>query len=212
MKALRILILMLVLGNFFSTDAAAQKKFIEYFRPVTVKDTLFFSLDSPKGLRADTISYNVLTANVPPVLLQNIDYLLDSEETTVVGLGRFSLNEEFDAYLLGFTLYWFGGQAMLVVQKKNNVPAALIPVSNFYGGDGGQVLRNTWFFDYNKDGKKDLLIRDSSHTLRINEEGEEEEKYEEYVSLYLWEGRGFKPQALSNEQALIKKFPVSWDW
>lgn len=212
MKALQLSVFTLMISSFICMEAVAQKRFNEYFRPVTVKDTLFFSLDSPKGLRADTIPYAVFTANVPPALLQNIDYLLDAEETTVVGLGRFSLDEEFDAYLLGFTLYWFGGQAMLVVQKKNNVPAALIPVSNFYGGDGGQVLRNTWFFDYNKDGKKDLLIRDSSHTLRVNEEGEQEENYEEYVSLYLWEGRGFKPKSVSNEKELIKKFPVSWDW
>ncbi len=212
MKTFRMLVILLVLGGVFSKDLAAQKHFSEYFRPIRVKDSLSFSMNSPQGLRADTISYSVFTANVPPSLLQNIDYLMDAEGTTVVGLGRFSLNETFDAYLLGFSLYWFGGQALLVVQKKSNLPAALIPVSNFYGGDGGQVLRNTWFFDYDKDGKKDLLIRDSAHAFRINEEGKEEESYKEYVSLYLWESNGFKPTPIKNEQLLIQKFPVNWDW
>ncbi len=212
MKALKMQIMLLVLGSFSAPDVAAQKRFSEYFRLIKVKDSLFFSINTPQGLRADTIPYEVFTANVPPTLLRNVDYLLDSEETTVFGLGHFSLNKKFDAYILGFTLYWFSGQAILVVQKKSNLPVALIPVSSFYGGDGSQVLRNTWFFDYDKDGKKDLLIRDSAHSFRINEEGEEAEKYEEYVSLHLWESTGFKPKAISNEQVVIQKFPVNWDW
>ncbi len=215
-KYLLVTSLFLLYGG-IATQAqqAASADFGRYFQPMKkIGDTLFFSLTEPRGMRADIIPYAVFTTNIDVQLQQNIDYLLDPEETSIVGLSRFALNDEYDAYIIGVTVYWFGNQSLLIVNKKLNYVTALIPVSQFYGGDGGQVLRNTWFFDYNGDGKKDLLIRDSAHALRTNEAGEMEDSYEEFVSLYLWQSDGFKPAKLSaaDETRLIRRFPIDWDW
>lgn len=206
--SLLLLSLLIVAGQAFSQSFALN----EYFQSMKVGDTLSFSMTSPSGMKAKPIPYAVFTTNVEVTLQQNIDYMLDAEETRILGLGRFRLNDEYDAYLIGTTLFWYGNQSLLIVNKKHKYVTALIPVSNFYGGDGGQVLRNSWLFDFDGDGDKDIVIRDSSHTLRVNEEGEAKDEYEEFVSLYIWESTGFKPKEISDSKALIKRFAVNWDW
>ncbi|MDX1941069.1 MAG: hypothetical protein SFU99_10990 [Saprospiraceae bacterium] len=206
--SLVFLVLLIASGQASSQSFALS----EYFQSMKISDTLFFSMTSPSGMKAKPIPYSVFTTNVELTLQQNIDYMLDAEETKILGLTRFRLSDEYDAYLIGVTLFWYGNQSLLVVNKKHNYVTALIPVSNFYGGDGGQMLRNSWLFDFDGDGDKDILIRDSSHTLRVNEEGEGVDSYEEFVSLYIWEPTGFKPKEVKDSKALINRFKVNWDW
>ncbi len=204
--------LLLLLFSCSKGQRAMDSSFSLHFQPMNIGDTLFFSMTSPEGLQADSISLTEFEMNVDSAQRNIIDYILDEELTNLVGLNRFPLSDEYEAYIIGATMSWYGNQSLLIVNKKYNYVTALIPVSQFYGGEGGQVLRNSWLFDYDGDGDKDLVIRDSAHALRVNEQGDEEETYDEYVSLYFWESKGFKPAAVNDSTALIQRFPVNWDW
>lgn len=186
--------------------------FLQYFKPLSVKDTVLFSLDSPKGLQANPIPYQVFLENVDTELWREIEYIMEEEGTEILGLAHFPIDKQHEAYIVGLTYSWFGNTSLLIMDKRTKRFIDLVPVAEFYGGDGGQVLRNTWCFDADKNGTRDLVVRDSNHSLVIDENGDQKDVYEEFVSIYILQPKGFVTAEIADSNALIKQFPVDWNW
>jgi hypothetical protein len=215
---MRILIFAFVLccGIFWGCAAqqqSAHANFTEnYFQPLTAGDTIFFSLNTPKGMRANPIPYDTFLNHVDTALWREVNYIMEGEQTEIVGLSHFPIDPEHEAYIVGLTYSWYGNTSLLILNKRRQNFVDLVPVAEFYGGDGGQVLRNSWCFDVDRNGVRDLVIRDSHHTLVIDENGEQRDIYEEYVSIYILKPKGFVNAEIQDSSALIRAYPVDWNW
>ncbi len=215
---MRMLVFALILccGIFWGCAAqqqSAHSNFTNtYFQPLTAADTIYFSLTSPRGMRATPIPYDTFLVHVDTSLWKDINYIMDGEETSIVGLAHFPIDAQHDAYIVGLTYSWYGNTSLLIQNKRQGHFVDLVPVAEFYGGDGGQVLRNSWCFDADKNGTRDLVVRDSNHSLVIDENGDQRDIYEEFVSIYILEPKGFVNAEIADSNALIKQFPVDWNW
>lgn len=215
---MRILVFAFILccGIFWGCAAqqqSAHSNFIEtYFQPLPAADTIYFSLTNPKGMRANPIPYDTFLVHVDTSLWSDIDYIMEGDQTGIVGLSHFPIDEEHEAYIVGLTYSWYGNTSLLILNKRLQSFVDLVPVAEFYGGDGSQVLRNSWCFDADLNGTRDLIIRDSQHALVIDENGESQDVYEEYVSIYILKPKGFVSAEIQDSSALIRNFEVDWNW
>lgn len=192
----------------------ADATFAAYFKTPTFTDTLVFaskewgSAGETLPTLEDTIPYTVFKMYVSDSLRTKIEHILDAEEPLILAAGRFPLDAQHDGLAVDISAFWFRNQSLLIFDKKTEKVIELLPVSEFYGGDGGQVLRKSWFVQTN--GKKQLFIRDSQHTLNV-QTAEPTHSYENSVSLYQWQASAFATMPIPDSAALIRQFSIVWN-
>ena len=181
-----------------------------YFQPVRPGDTLHLEIegDSVTG----TIIPNALFfQTVPPALLQEIDYLADSSQAVVFGSQYFPHDDSLTAYWVKIEQHWFQHHSLLLYNQRKKVFTDRITVAEWYGGEGGQVLTGSWLFDFDGDGKKDLVRREIERGFVPG--GEEPQEYSrESVSLLLWKNGQFKETPVPDTAAIIRRFPIRSYW
>ncbi len=192
----------------------ADATFADYFKTPPFTDTLVFaskewgSANETLPTMGDTISYVLFKKYVSDSLRTKIEHILDTEEPVILAAGRFPLDDQYDVLAVDISAFWFRNQSLLIFDKKTEKVIELLPVSEFYGGDGGQVLRKSWFVQ--TDGKKQLFVRDSQHTLNVQTD-EPTHSYENSVSLYQWQASAFATMPIPDSAVLIQQFPIVWD-
>lgn len=202
------------------TISACQKKpvstesndFLNYFKPLSPQDTLVFDVandgnEDNEVPRRDTIPTALLYAQVSDSLREPISHLLEVDAPHFASLGRFALDEKQDALLVNLDVSWFKNQSLLIFDKNLQKVVALLPVAEFYGGDGGQILRKSWLIT--SDGQKQWVARESQHTMQIKGDNEEPTHlYEDWGKLYTWQNGAFREVPVQDSAALIRQFPI----
>lgn len=184
-----------------------------YFKSIEIGDTLLFNIHQTLFPQGDSIPFAIFSDEVADSLQQKIDYLLEPAETRLRALGRFSINQQYEAYWVDLHLSWFSNQFLLLFDKKEQDFTKLVTVAEFYGGDGGQILRQSWGIHlHSATQPSQIVIRDSEHAMII-EEGKEEpiEKYVESATLLEWQDNDFRELGIPDTLALIRRFPVQWE-
>ena len=74
---------------------------------------------------------------------------------------KFFLDENHLACIINGTESWFKNQSLLIFDKENKSFKDAMILSQFYGGDGGQIVTESWI--YTENGKKHLYQIESSH-------------------------------------------------
>lgn len=186
---------------------------LNYFTPTAAADTLRFEIDSgdEAPVPADTIPNSLFFTALPPAWLQEIDYLADSAQATVLGRQRFPLDDSTDICLVDIRQFWFKHLSVLLYDRQQQHFTARITVAEWYGGDGGQALTGSWLLDVDNDGDKDLLRREIDHTL-IPEGDSAREVFHESALLLAWKGGRFVEQPISDTALIVKQFPIKSMW
>lgn len=184
-----------------------------YFRPLPPVDTLLVEVtdSSDDSAVGDTIPNGVFFGSIPPALLEEIDYLADSSQALVLARHHFAMSDDFEAYWLEIRQFWFRHHALLLYHKSRKTFTDRITLAEWYGGEGGQVLIGSWIFDFDGDGKKDILCRDIQHSMVPNSDTLQE-RTAESVSLLLWKNGQFTITPVRDTAALIRKYPIRTLW
>ncbi len=144
-------------------------------------------------------------------MLQEIDYLADSTQAMVLARQHFPLNDSITAYWVEIRQFWFQHQSLLLYNERRKAFTDRITLAEWYGGDGGQVLTGSWLFDFDGDGRKDIVRREIQHSLVLDGE-EPQDRFEESATLLLWKSDHFAETALPDTAAVIRRFPIRSFW
>lgn len=211
----------ILLWGLLSTGLAACRQavatpnpaFFACFHPLPSSDTLHVEVyDETDSLASgDTISNALFFKTIPPALLQAIDYLVDSSQSIFLARQSFPLTTNTTAYWVEIRLSWFQHHSLFLYDNKKGAFTDRITLAEWFGGDGGQVLTGSWLFDFDGDGKKDIVLRVIQHSMIPNGE-EVEERTAESATLYLWKNGRFVETAQKDSLGMVKRFPIRSFW
>lgn len=196
-----------------NAQSPKEKELLAYFRLLPPSDTLLIEIseDTPSPEPGDTIPNALFFKGLSPTLLQEIDYLADSSQAVVLGRQHFPLDDNTEAYWVEIRQFWFKHHALLVYDKIRKTVTDRITVAEWYGGDGGQILTGSWIFDFDGDGKTDIIRREIQHSMVPDGENVLE-RTEESAALLLWKNGQFVETPLKDTAAVIKSYPIRTLW
>ena len=207
-----VFLLLMLFGACQHPVKTKEPNLLSYFPPFTPGDTLHVEIATEIDEASGTIIPSpIFFKQVPAALLERVSYLDDSTEALVYGRQQFPIDNNTTACWVEVRQFWFQHQALLLYDKRKKVITDMITLAEWYGGDGGQILTGSWLFDYDGDGKKDLVRREIEHHTEIN--GEEwTEHINQSASLLLWKNGKFMETSLIDTTALIKHYPIRSFW
>jgi len=183
-----------------------------YFRAYDPGDTLHIEILNEITGKPDTIPNRLFFNSIPHRLLQPIDYLADSSSSVVLSHQKIQLDAHFSAYWVEIQFSWFKHHSLFLYDQSRHQFTDRITVAEWFGGDGGQVLIGSWLFDYNGDGKKDLIVRDIQHSMVPTDDGDAVEKTHESACVLLWKNGRFIDTPFQDTTTLIRRFPIQSFW
>lgn len=212
----RFSVALLLLGLFAACTRptpSPDATLLSYFQTATLRDTSHLELPDEDlvPISGDTIPNALFFKTLGPIM-EPVNYVADSTESTVVALQRFSLNEHYDGCLVHITQNWFKHQSVLLFDKQTQRFTDRFTVGEWYGGDGGQILIGSWLFDYDGDGNKDLVRRSIEYSMTPNPDGEFEGKFFESGELLLWNKNSWQKNTVKDSAVLVKNYPIRSAW
>lgn len=121
------------------------------------------------------------------------------------------LDEKYAACIMDGAESWYRNQSLLIYDKSVKAFKDIMTVSQFYGGDGGQIVTESWI--YTENNKRYLYKIESSHAIMPTGDSDEIEEFlEQHGYLYIWNGGTFEKTAQEDSLALAKRFKMKWEW
>lgn len=200
--------------NFMACRSATQRpstELLAYFKPLLQQDTLHIEVADETPSPRDTIPNQLFFSQIPITLLQPIDYLADPSQAVVLSKQQFALDKNISAYWVEIRQFWFQHHSLFLYDKAKRQFTDRVTVAEWYGGDGGQVLTGSWIFDFNGDGKKDIVRREIQHSIILNDEEPLEQLYES-ASLLIWKNGRFTDTLFQDTATLVRRFPIKSFW
>lgn len=193
---------------------AAEFPFLKKFKEKPVTDTMRFEVNFKDAgtVLGDTLQNAQFFASLDTAWLPAIENVADTSEAAVLANGHFALNEDYDAYLVDIGWNWFKHQSLLVYDKQKHVFTDRVTLTEWYGGDGGQVLTGSYLLDVDGDGQKDIVQREIDHSMVMMEDGEPKDNTAESASLLKWKDGHFVASPTIDTADLVKRFPIDTPW
>ncbi|MBI1226965.1 MAG: hypothetical protein GC192_17165 [Bacteroidetes bacterium] len=188
---------------------------LAWFQSTPNSDTLHFEIDfdTEEDSTGSAIPNSRFFSSFDTSLLQKIQEEVDSVEVAVFAQGRYVLNDVFDACLVDIHQYWFRHQWLLLYNKQRRAFTDFVPVADWSGGDGGQVLIGSWMFDANDDGQKDIVRRQIEHWLILDDNSDGRDTTVEDATLLLGGKNGeFVKSPTANSAEFVGLFPIKSVW
>lgn len=170
-------------------------------------DTLHFFTIQDDSTMLD-IPDSVLVAALPDSIFDELHF--ETSEADFHPRFRFPLDALHDACVVYVDEFWFHRQSLLVFDKNKKRFVGAQELSQFFGGDGGQVSSESWMLPKQQGGL--LYTKESWHTITLDEGDEPLERIEENAHLEKWSGTGFVPVPLQDSLAMQLAFPMKWEW
>jgi hypothetical protein len=185
---------------------------LSHFKTSALGDTLHIEILNEIAGKPDTIPNRIFFNSIPHRLLQPIEYLADSSASVVFSRQKIQLDAHISAYWVEIQLSWYKHHSLFLYDQSRHQFTDRITVAEWFGGDGGQILIGSWVFDYNGDGKKDLIVRDIQHSMIPTDDGDAVEKTHESASILLWKNGRFVDTPFQDTTSLIRRFPIQSYW
>ena len=181
-------ILLLSLGACCALKPTVQQPLQAYFSPMLPFDTLQLAITSGETdsiVAGSVISNRLFYSTIPPKLLDVVFELVDSSDTQIIGRQYFPLADGILAYWVEIRWFWYRFHGILLYDTAKSAFTDYEALAAWYGGDGSQVLMESWILDVDGDGKKDIVQCESLHSIIMG--GEEPiDSTEEIGTLKLW--------------------------
>lgn len=171
-------------------------------------DTLHcFLTDSSAGFPlSDTLLKTVLDS----AQFENLHF--GTSEARFWALGQFPFADGLSAALLQTEEFWFGKQSLLIFDLRQQKCQAVVELSHFYGGDGGQTASESWLF--RSDVPPRLFVKTAEHgfVLPDDETDDPREYLREYGRLFQWEINQFRPVDNPDSLLFLQQYPMHRTW
>jgi hypothetical protein len=182
--------------------------FMQLFPTANDSSTVFHFYNT-KGEIATPLSDSLLRSALSDGMIEAIEY--GTGDAKHQAKQKFELDENHLACIINSTESWFMNQSLLTYAHETNSFRDAMTVSQFYGGDGGQIVTESWI--YTENDQKYLYQIESSHAMVIiNDSGEMKEMLDEHSQLYIWNENVFAKIAQEDSLALAKRFQLKWEW
>jgi hypothetical protein len=171
-------------------------------------DTLHCFLDeSPKGT---AISDSLLKTVLDSTQFENLHF--GTGEAKFIALGQFPFAKGLRAGLLQTQEFWFGKLSLLVFASEQQKCLAVVELSHFYGGDGGQTAAESWLF--RDQVQQQLFVKNAEHGLSPgdNPRAEPQEYLREQGQLYQWKETHFQRLPIRDSAAYMQRFLMQREW
>lgn len=182
---------------------------LTFFKPSSVSDTLHIEISNESEESKDTLPNALFFSQMPKALMQPIDYLVDSAQAIVLARQWIPIDDQFTLYWIEFQQFWFQNHSLFVYNKKLKTFTERVTVAEWYGGESGQILTGSWVFDFNGDGKKDIVQREIQHSMVLSND-EPVESTQDTALLLLWNSGQFRESPKDQKQ--LKPFRIKSFW
>lgn len=127
-------------------------------------------------------------------------------------LGQFPFAEGLSAGLLQTEEFWFGKQNLLIFDLQKQKCLAVVELSHFYGGDGGQTASESWLF--RSKVPPQLFVKNAEHGFRLPkvETDEPQEYLQEYGQLFQWGAQQFQPLPNPDSLLFLQRYSMHRTW
>ena len=209
MNRIYLLFFVVITAAFSNCRSNKPPALVEQFSPITHADTIYVSSYMEEDAQGQAIPAIKLYEALDAFLLDKMVYPLDSTDMEAFGQWTLPIDEQFDGFLLEIQQSWFVFKYLLIFSKERKKFVDLIPLGQFYGGDGGQIRMESWLFKQGDNGYPRILVRTSEHSLQITEDGPED-TYEDQVHLLQWNKISFETITVPDAGQLIQAYPMKW--
>lgn len=212
LRCMFALLLLGLLANCRTPIQTQSSHILAYFKTSSAADTLHIEVSDEAQESRDTIPNHLFFTSIPSALLQPIDYLADSSSAVVLSRQQFPIDDNIAAFWVEIHQAWFLHHSLFLYNRSKRQFTDRITVAEWFGGDGSQVLIGSWVFDYDGDGKKDLVVRDIQHSMVPNGDEDPIEETNESACLLLWKNGRFMDTSFQDTTAMVLRFPIRSFW
>jgi hypothetical protein len=197
------------MAAFSSCRSSKTPVLVEHFSPVTLSDSIYVSSYIEEDAPGQIIPALQLYEALDSFLLAQMVYPPDSTDMKVFGHWTLPIDEKHDGFLLEIHQFWFVFKYLLIFSKDTQKFVDLLPLGQFYGGEGGQVRIESWIFQPSDNVSPNILVRTSEHRLQITDDGLED-RYEDWVHRLQWNQGRFETITVPDSNQLIQAYPMEW--
>lgn len=191
-----------------STAILPSETLVQLFPVAHDSITTFHFYNSDEEI-INPIADSIITSAISEDILEKIEYGTGDAMHQINQ--QFPLDEKYLGCIMDGTESWFRNQALLLYNQETKSFEDAIILSQFYGGDGGQIVTESWIYTENK--KKFLYQKESSHAIIPSTDSDElVEMLDEHSQLYVWNGNIFKETIQQDSINLDKQFQMKWEW
>ena len=192
-------------------STASTQALISYFEKSPAGDTLRFEVvEGDPAATGKAIPYSVFFSQLDSSLIGGFEFLDSASTPMIIARHCTPLAGSVQACLVDIRQGWFQNQSLLLHDTLSGKISQQVTLASFYGGDGGQVLQGSWWFDYDGDGDKDIVRREIEHWLLVDGE-EARDSVAERASLLVWKDGSYAPGE-ADAAALVRQYPIKSHW
>ncbi len=177
------------------------------FQSIAPLDTLPIPLDTVGADTGRAISPQHFLAALDSILIETMIYEPDTFDFQGRAYWKIPLDEETEACLLDIKQGWFKFKYLLLYSKSTKSFVNLIPAAYFYGGDGGQILSESYLFDLNT--TPTLFTSYYEHYLRLSS-NEPENIERRSMGLRQWSGGAFQEVPVRDSSVWQARYRIDW--
>lgn len=189
-----------------STPPTSAQQLYTQFRPWTnATDTIPMQLDSILFDSSQTVSPQLFIAALDSALIESMYYEPDTFDFRAQAYWAIPLDEDRDACLLDLGQLWFKFKYLLIYSKSAQQFVGIEPAAYFYGGDGGQITRESWLF--NLSTTPTLFSGYLEHYLKyVEEQDDMVSTTSKKVGLQQWTDSTFQTIPLQDSAFWLRKY------
>lgn len=206
-----LLLLMLAACLQLSPPDSPASELYTKFQPLPAADTMHIALDTIVEGTGTPIAAASFLAAVDSALLFSLIYEPDTFDFRAQALWKIALDEEHDACLLDMRQAWFQFKYLLIYSKSSESFVDLLPVAYLFGGDGGQLLLESWMYDLAT--RPTIISLQLERSMRWSETHPEEPILQENktVGRRQWSDGEFMEYPVRDTAAYLQRFSLVWD-